>query len=131
MQGVEPSLQPHSPYMIAPGPPGARKSPHHVWPSGAGCQNLGKSSTRTRSLAPMAAGFPAHLLPPRPPLLKESCHLCTLSLPKQTAPGPSWEQTPVVGPHTQVGLKPELSPRGGVTKEEEQKSFCEVEQATA
>ena len=37
----------------------------------------------------------------------------------------------VTGPHTQVGLKPELSPRGGVTKKEEQKSFCAVAKATA
>ena len=52
-------------------------------------------------------------------------------LTRQTAPGRSWEQTPVTGPHTQVGLIPELSPRGGMTKEEEQKSFWAVAKATA
>ena len=30
MQGTEPPLQPHSPYMIAPDPPGTSKSSHHV-----------------------------------------------------------------------------------------------------
>ena len=34
-----------------------------------------------------------------------------------------WEHTPVGGPHTEVELKPQLSPRGMATKEEEQK-YC-------
>ena len=40
-----------------------------------------------------------------------------------SAPGQPQEQTPVGGPHAGVGLKPQLSPRGRTTKEEEQKSF--------
>ena len=40
-----------------------------------------------------------------------------------SAPGQPREQTSVGGPHAEVGLKPQLSPRGGATKEEEQKSF--------
>lgn len=35
----------------------------------------------------------------------------------------SKEQTPEDGPHIEVGLKPKLSPRGCVTKEEEQRSL--------
>ena len=34
------------------------------------------------------------------------------------------------GPHTEVGLKPQLSHRGGVTKEEEKKSFRSAAQTT-
>ena len=39
------------------------------------------------------------------------------------------EQMPEGTAHSEVGLKPKLSLRGGVTKEDEQKSFCESEQA--
>ena len=45
-----------------------------------------------------------------------------------SAPGQPREQSPVDGPHTEVGLKPQLSPRGGATKKEEQKSFSAAAQ---
>ena len=66
--------------------------------------------------APVATGAPATqaaMPPPRPVLTGAG----------PSAPGQPREQSPVDGPHTEVGLKPKLSLRGRVTKEEEQKSF--------
>lgn len=40
-----------------------------------------------------------------------------------STPGQPQEQTSTGGPRTEVGLKPQLSFRGGATKEEEQKLF--------
>ena len=40
-----------------------------------------------------------------------------------SAPGQPWEQISVGGPNGEVGIKPQLSPRGRATKEEDQKSF--------
>ena len=47
-----------------------------------------------------------------------------------SAPGHPWKQTPVGGRMAEVGLKPQLSPRGRETKEEEQKSFHAAAQTT-
>ncbi|XP_059972986.1 short coiled-coil protein-like [Mesoplodon densirostris] len=42
--------------------------------------------------------------------------------------GQPWEQIPVGGPHAEVGLKPQPSPRGQRTKEEKLKSLLTVAQ---
>ena len=42
------------------------------------------------------------------------------------APKQPQDQTPVVGPHAEVGIKPKLNPRDGVAKEEDQKSFNQL-----
>ena len=47
-----------------------------------------------------------------------------------SAPGQLQEQTPAGGPHSEVGLKPQLSCSGEVTKEDEQKSFHAATQMT-
>ena len=56
------------------------------------------------------------------------CPHTVLTREDPSPPGQPQEQTPVGGPHAEVGLKPQLGPRGGVTKEEEQKSFCAAAQ---
>ena len=53
--------------------------------------------------------------PPPPPTWVAACAL-----------GQPEEQMPVGGTHTEVGLKPQLSPRGNATKEEELKSLLEA-----
>ena len=62
--------------------------------------------------APVTAGAPGTLaaVPPLCPVLTEA---------DPSAPGQPQEQTPVGGPHAEVRLEPQLSPRGRATKEEE------------
>ena len=79
----------------------------------------------TGFLVTVATGFPVHLLPPGPPVTQAvmplPCPVLTGADP--SAPGQPQEQTPVGDSHAEVGLKPQLSPRNGATKEEEKKSF--------
>jgi len=52
------------------------------------------------------------------------CPLLTGAVPNP--PGQPQEQTPMDDPHAEVGIKPQLSPRGGVAKEEDQKPFHQL-----
>ena len=42
-------------------------------------------------------------------------------------PGQPQEQTPVDGPYSEMGIKPQLSSRVRMTKEEEQKAFHQLQ----
>ena len=42
------------------------------------------------------------------------------------APKQPQDQTPVGGPHAQVGIKPKLNPRDGATNEDDRKSFHQL-----
>ena len=42
------------------------------------------------------------------------------------APRQTQDKTPVGGPRTELGIKPKLNPRDGVTKEEDGKSFYQL-----
>ena len=64
---------------------------------------------------PTGAALSCLWLPPPPCPLLARADFC--------APGQPQEQTPVCDPHTEMGLKPQLSPRGCVTKEEKLKSL--------
>ena len=77
----------------------------HPWPSA--------------SLAFGAAGAPAMqaVIPPLLPVLTGA---------DPRAPKKPQDQTPEGGPHADVGIKPKLNPRDGVTKEEDQKSFHQL-----
>ena len=66
--------------------------------------------------APVAAGVPVTLKAMPPPY----AILIGLDL---STPGWPLEQTPVGGPHAEVGLKPQLSTRGHETKEKKMKSL--------
>ena len=63
-----------SPLWAGPHTPDARqqKKPSQSWPSWALCQVPEKALTRAISLAPVAASFPAHLVPPGLPRSKQS-----------------------------------------------------------
>ena len=94
----------------------------------------------------MATGLPAHLIPDRTGPLTATDgpkRLAPLGLPQLAAmpppcsvligadpsvPGQPWEQTPVGGLHAEVGLKPQMSPTGQTTKEENLKSLLTVAQ---
>ena len=77
-----------------------------------------KAPTRAGSFMPVAAGFPTHLqlgipqpwLPPPCPVLIGRFEL----------------QGSLRRKYTEVGLKPQLSPRGVATREEELKSFLAI-----
>ena len=69
--------------------------------------------------APVATGAPVTpaVMPPLCPVLNRA---------DPSAAGKPQEQTSVGNPHAEVRLKSQLRPRGGVTKEEEEKSFHAV-----
>ena len=64
-------------------------------------------------LAPTKIHDPSRTLPPPHPVLPGA---------DPSPPGQPQEQAPMDGPHAKVGLKPQLSSRNRVTKEEDQKS---------
>ena len=41
-------------------------------------------------------------------------------------PAQPQDQTPVDGPHTEVGVKPQMDSRGSVAREEDRKPFCQL-----
>ena len=57
------------------------------------------------------------VIPPLHPVLTEA---------DPRAPRQPQDQTPVGGPHTEVGIKSKLNPGDGVTKEEDRKSFLQL-----
>ena len=73
----------------------------------------------------MAADFPTHLSLPGAPVTQAVMPPLgpVLTGADPSSPGRPQEQAPVGGSHAKVRLRPQLSPRGRVTKEEEQKSF--------
>ena len=85
---------------------------------------LGRAPAGAGSLVPAAAGSPVCPVPTRAPVTPAA----TTSMPLLTradscTPGQPQKQTPVGGPHAEVGLKPQLSPRGHAAKEEKLKSL--------
>ena len=108
--------------------PGARKSlasagPHAPY---ARCQKRPSLGPYLLCLWPLASlhiwhcwGFPASraVIPPLRPVLT-GAHL--------RAPTQPQDQTPLGGTHEEVGIKPKLNLRKGVTKEEDCKSFHQV-----
>ena len=118
--------------------------PHHSL-----SQRSGPCLRRHQGGLPLQPGREPLLLPPSPPYLGTSalpekfkcsdCYSRTLSpgwpacpvlrlvslLPEGTGCSGTLEQTSLGGTHAEVGLKPQLSPRGYVTREEELKSLLE------
>lgn len=106
----------------------------------------GKVPARARSLMSMATGLPTQLITDRTRPLTATdgpMRLSPLGLPQlaavpppcsvltgadPSAPGQPWEQTPVGGLHAEVGLKPQMSPTGHTTKEENLKSLLTAAQ---
>ena len=104
----------------------ARKGPCQGWPSCASGQELGKAHTRAESShlwplaflcvsSPMGSDLSWPLIP------RHICHHqgslhpgshATSTLSSLSAPRQPQKQTPVGGPHAEVGLKPQLSCRG-------------------
>ena len=131
--------------------PDARKSPYQGWPSRACCQALGKAFARADPLTTAAGARKgshqgwiscthSYQFPRRPPHRPDGS-LAAVNPPPTNAPVATGAPvTPAVmpplcpvltraDPHTEVGLKPQLSCRGGAAKEEERKSFCAAAQA--
>ena len=104
------------PHMPAPTSMGTRRGT---------CLEQASFPLKPKPSLPRLAELPVHYSLPKPPLpLPPSSWLGACAL------GQSWEQTLVRGTHTEVGLKPQLSPLDNATKEEELKSLLMAEGTT-
>jgi len=77
--------------------------------------------------AALAANSPEYVVLPEP-LDPSSCTTSTPGLHRAnpSPPGQPQEQTPVDDPQTEVEIKPQLKPRGSVTKGEDSKPFHQL-----